>query len=108
MGKQRQRRFFTAAESAQIWDRWQRGEGLKLIGRVFGKTSSNFTVAGYSGETVKGCVAASHQRLPRKTVRMSGVWSVRWERTTPFLRPEYRGTARLRPVTGRSRAGLVD
>src|SRR3990170_679263 len=41
MGKQRQRRFFTAAESAQIWDRWQRGEGLKLIGRVFGKTSSS-------------------------------------------------------------------
>lgn len=41
MGKQRGRRFFTAAESAQIWDRWQRGEGLKLIGRVFGKTSSS-------------------------------------------------------------------
>jgi IS30 family transposase len=41
MGKQRERRFFTAAESADIWDRWQRGEGLKLIGRVFGKTSSS-------------------------------------------------------------------
>ena len=32
--------MFTAAESAEIWDRWQRGEGLKLIGRVFGRTSS--------------------------------------------------------------------
>ena len=41
MGKQRQRHLFTAAESAQIWDRWQRGEGLKLIGRVLGKTSSS-------------------------------------------------------------------
>src|SRR6187551_2976998 len=41
MGKQRERRFFTAAESAQIWDRWQRGEGLKLIGRMFGTTSSS-------------------------------------------------------------------
>src|SRR6187399_1674922 len=41
MGKQREKRFFTAAESAEIWDRWQRGEGLKLIGRVFGKTSSS-------------------------------------------------------------------
>jgi IS30 family transposase len=40
MGKRR-RRFFTAAESAEIWDRWQRGEGLKLIGRMFGKTSSS-------------------------------------------------------------------
>ena len=36
-----QRRRFTAAESAEIWDRWQRGEGLKLIGRVFGKHSSS-------------------------------------------------------------------
>src|SRR4030095_13858137 len=37
----RRRRYFTATESAEIWDRWQRGEGLKLIGRVFGKTSSS-------------------------------------------------------------------
>jgi hypothetical protein len=32
--------MFTAAESAEVWDRWQRGEGLKVIGRVFGRTSS--------------------------------------------------------------------
>jgi IS30 family transposase len=32
--------MFTAAESAEVWDRWQRGEGLKLIGRVFGRHSS--------------------------------------------------------------------
>ena len=25
----RRRRMFTAAESAEVWDRWQRGEGLK-------------------------------------------------------------------------------
>jgi IS30 family transposase len=35
------RRFFTAAESAEIWDRWRKGEGLKSIGRVFGKPSSS-------------------------------------------------------------------
>ena len=40
MAKRRQRRMFTAAESAEVWDRWQRGEGLKLIGRVLGRTSS--------------------------------------------------------------------
>jgi transposase, IS30 family len=40
MGR-RARRGFTAVQSAEIWDRWQRGEGLKLIGRVFGKTSSS-------------------------------------------------------------------
>jgi IS30 family transposase len=32
--------MFTATESAEVWDRWQRGEGLKLIGRVFGRHSS--------------------------------------------------------------------
>ena len=36
----RRRRMFSGAESAEVWDRWQRGEGLKLIGRVFGRTSS--------------------------------------------------------------------
>lgn len=41
MGLRRKRRFFTAAESAEIWDRWRLGEGLKSIGRVFGKTSSS-------------------------------------------------------------------
>ena len=40
MEKRRERRMFTAAQSAEVWDRWQRGEGLKAIGRVFGKTSS--------------------------------------------------------------------
>ncbi len=40
MATARRRRMFTAAESAEVWDRWQRGEGLKLIGRVFGRTSS--------------------------------------------------------------------
>jgi IS30 family transposase len=41
MRPRRKRRFYTAAESAEIWDRWRRGEGLKSIGRVFGKTSSS-------------------------------------------------------------------
>jgi len=37
----RQLRFFTAAESAEFWDRWRKGEGLNSIGRVFGKGSSS-------------------------------------------------------------------
>src|SRR5678816_4354548 len=41
MRLRRKRRFFTAAQSAEIWDRWRKGEGLKSIGRVFGKTSSS-------------------------------------------------------------------
>jgi IS30 family transposase len=31
---------FTAAQSAELWDRWRKGESLKAIGREFGKPSS--------------------------------------------------------------------
>jgi IS30 family transposase len=39
--RQRKRRGFTAAEKTELWDRWQRGESLKAIGRAFGKPSSS-------------------------------------------------------------------
>jgi transposase, IS30 family len=32
-------RGFTAPEKTELWDRWQRGESLKAIGRAFGKPS---------------------------------------------------------------------
>jgi len=35
------RRGFTAAEKQELWDRWQRWESLKAIGRAFGKPSSS-------------------------------------------------------------------
>ncbi len=31
MGQRARRRYCTAAESAEIWDRWQRGENLTSI-----------------------------------------------------------------------------
>jgi DNA-binding CsgD family transcriptional regulator len=34
-------RGFTAAEKTELWDRWQRGESFKAIGRAFGKPSSS-------------------------------------------------------------------
>jgi len=47
----RYRRGFTAAEKTELWDRWQRGESLKAIGRAFGKPSSSiyFQVAPHGG-----------------------------------------------------------
>src|ERR1700693_5246339 len=49
-----ERRFhrgFTAAEKTELWDRWNRGESLKAIGRAFGKQSSSiyFLVAPHGG-----------------------------------------------------------
>ena len=49
--KQRYRRGFSAAEKTELWDRWQRGESLRAIGRVFGKPSSSiyFQLAPHGG-----------------------------------------------------------
>ena len=35
------RRGYTASERTEMWDRWQRGESLRAIGRAFGKESSS-------------------------------------------------------------------
>src|SRR5258707_15494199 len=45
------RRGFTTAEKTEVWDRWQRGESLKAIGRAFGKLSSSiyFQVSPHGG-----------------------------------------------------------
>jgi hypothetical protein len=44
-------RGFTAAETTELWDRWQGGESLKAIGRAFGKPSSSiyFQLAPHGG-----------------------------------------------------------
>ena len=38
---QRYRHGFTTAERTEMWDRWQRGESLRAIGRTFGKPYSS-------------------------------------------------------------------
>ena len=45
------RRGFSSAEKTAMWDRWQRGESLKAIGRAFGKPSSSiyFQLAPHGG-----------------------------------------------------------
>ena len=44
-------RGFTSAEKMELWDRWQRGESLKAIGRAFGKPSSSiyYQIAPHGG-----------------------------------------------------------
>ena len=50
MGR-RYRRGFSSAEKTELWDRWQRGESLRAIGRAFGKPSSSiyYQLAPYGG-----------------------------------------------------------
>ena len=49
--KQGYRRGFSPAEKTELWDRWQRGESMRAIGRVFGKPSSSiyFQLAPHGG-----------------------------------------------------------
>ena len=49
--KQGYRRGFSTAEKTELWDRWQRGESLRAIGRVLGKPSSSiyFQLAPHGG-----------------------------------------------------------
>ncbi len=46
----RTRIYYTEEQKAMMWDRWQRGESLKSIGRVFDRGSSSiYSVLSRSG-----------------------------------------------------------
>ena len=49
--EQRYLRGFRTEEKTELWNRWQRGESLKAIGRAFGKPSSSiyFQLAPHGG-----------------------------------------------------------
>ena len=60
------RRGFTAAEKAELWDRWQRGESLKAIGRAFDKPSLSiyFQLAPHGGFGLRHGAGAAQGRYP--------------------------------------------
>ena len=64
---QRFRRGFTAAEKTQLWDRWQRGELLKAIGRAFGKPSSSI----YNQVAPHGGICPAPRRRSRLALTLS-------------------------------------
>jgi len=43
--KYRRRIYYSAAQRAEIWDRWQRGESMSSIGRAFDRESSSVMIA---------------------------------------------------------------
>jgi len=64
---QRFRRGFTAAERTELWDRWQRGESLKAIGRAFGKPSSSI----YAHVSPHGGIRPAVRRRSRLALTLS-------------------------------------
>ncbi len=65
--KQRYRRGFSALEKTELWDRWQRGESLKAIGRAFGKPSSSI----YSLVSPHGGIRPAERRRSRLALTLS-------------------------------------
>ncbi len=65
--KYRTRIYYSERQKAEMWDRWQKGESLKAIGRVFDRPSSSiFNVLSPSGgirppERKRSCLALSLQ-----------------------------------------------
>lgn len=48
--KYRRRIYYSAVQRAEIWDRWQRGESMSSIGRMFDRQSSSvFSVISPTG-----------------------------------------------------------
>ena len=62
-------RGFSSAEKTELWDRWQRGESLKAIVRVFGKPSSSI----YFQLSPNGGIRPSPRRRSRLALSL-------WER----------------------------
>jgi IS30 family transposase len=65
--RQRKRRGFTSAEKTELWDRWQRGESLKSIGRAFGKPSSSI----YGHVSPRGGIRPAPRRRSRLALTLS-------------------------------------
>ena len=64
---QRYRRGYSVAERTELWDRWQRGESLKAIGRAFGKPSSSI----YYQLSPHGGIRPSPRRRSRLSLSLS-------------------------------------
>ncbi len=57
----------TAAQKTELWDRWQRGESLKAIGRAFGKPSSSI----YCLVSPHGGIRPAQRRRSRLALTLS-------------------------------------
>ena len=58
---------FSAAEKTELWDRWQRGESLKSMGRAFGTSSSSV----YRHLAPHGGIRPAPRRRSRRALSLS-------------------------------------
>jgi IS30 family transposase len=81
--KYRRRIYYSASQRAEIWDRWQRGESMSSIGRVFDRQSSSvFSVISPTGgirppDRKRGCRALSFSEREEISRGLSANYSLR-------------------------------
>ena len=63
----RRRIYFTEKQKAEIWDRWQRGESMSSIGRMFDRNSSSI----YPLLSRTGGIRPPERKRPRLALRLS-------------------------------------
>jgi len=68
--KQRPRIYYTEAQKALMWDRWQKGETMASIARLFDRGHSS--IQGIFAET--GGIRPAPRR--RSRLSLTGVWQV--------------------------------
>ena len=63
---------YTAEQKADIWDRWQRGEALNSIGRLFDRPSSSiFNMLAPTGAIrppIMQCLLTKHQKINQEEI----------------------------------------
>jgi len=65
--KYRRRIYYSAAQRAEIWDRWQRGESMSSIGRAFDRQSSSV----FSVITPTGGIRPPDRRRAKQALSLS-------------------------------------
>lgn len=65
--KYRTRIYYSEAQKKEMWDRWQRGESLKFIGRAFNRGSSSI----YSVLSHRGGIRPATRKRSRLALTLS-------------------------------------
>ena len=65
--KYRRRIYYSTEQRAEIWDRWQRGESMRSIGRVFDRQSSSV----FSGISPTGGIRPPDRRRSSSALSLS-------------------------------------